>query len=281
MLLREWTLLENHMPRERVLLAIFLAALLGLSNSTVFASSSKEFPPLTDTQNYVNHLLSDYNALVEYSYENEPSFANVMTFFLLYPPADMTFNVIVMLAGPDDNSTVDMMFVSTDGGQPNVVYDPNDYLYNITSPGISGAGLYTNVNLSASYDSADNLLFNYNGTLTHAVVAVGVNSSDITGNYSATSENEAQWLYNNEDSFAQSWLAAHQPPTQTTTTTATYLLQSQCQGVSLCQLTENPILIILVVVFGGIVPSFFYFSGLGKFIVKHLRDEPKDTKKER
>lgn len=73
----------------------------------------------------------------------------------------MTFKVVVMLAGPDDNKTVSMMVVSMPGSQPTVIFDPNTYLYKITTPsGINQGGyITTRVNLTAGYDSADNFLF--------------------------------------------------------------------------------------------------------------------------
>lgn len=103
------------MQAKEVIIMLISIVLLTSANPANFASTQKTFPPLSETQAYVNHLLSAYDALVQYNWENRPSFSNVQNFFLLYAPAGDTFNVIVMLAGPDDNGTVDMMFVLTGG----------------------------------------------------------------------------------------------------------------------------------------------------------------------
>ena len=196
---------------------LFTFVVLLTSAETVASVSAKEtFPPYSETQAYVSHLLSAYNALVQYNWENRPDFNNVQNFFLLYAPAGETFNAIVMLAGPNDNNSVDIMFVPASGSHSTVVYDLKDYLNMISTPsGINQTGFYitTRLNLTGDYDSADNFLFDYNGTLTHATVAIGVRTSDITGNYSVTSVNEAQWLYTSEANYAQNWLAANTPTT--------------------------------------------------------------------
>jgi hypothetical protein len=77
-------------------------------------------------------------------------------------------------------------------------------------------GKKTGVSIGQPRVNTANLLFNYKGSATYAVLAIAVQTRDIMGNYSGAANTKAKWLYDSESASAESWLAAN-PTTHTTT----------------------------------------------------------------
>lgn len=230
-------------------IALLIFLLLPTGTRGLTSSSLDRFPPYNQTKAYVNDLVTDYNQILQYNWENRPNFTSEARFYTLYTPFDQNFNVLVMLVGPNDNNSLNMLFIPVPGNETTVVYDPYDYLNDITTPvAIPSVGATTTypgncgqinnsgvtlcatisviasvsqrVNLTRDYSTADDWLFNYNGSITFASIAIGVNASDITSTNSSTNaEVYANHLYQSDTNYAQSWLRANTPTSTTTQTT--------------------------------------------------------------
>jgi hypothetical protein len=209
------------------------------------------FPPNREIHAYINNLFTDYNTLlIQHGWESNPRIPLVAQNFTLYPFSYWTFEVVVMVAGPHDNSTLNMLFIPIRGEQNQIAYWNNFYLYNISSEasqtpiartvsqttGVNfsetityTASLSIRVNLTTDYDAANNLYFSHNGTYLFAAVAIGVKTSDITAsNSSAYAMSEAQFLYDRDAGMAERFLAS-----QSTISSITATSQSQTQSKTL------------------------------------------------
>jgi hypothetical protein len=273
---------------RETLVILTVALLISAAVPRTLASSQNTFPPYSRTEAYAIHLIDNYNNISEYNGAPSP---DVQRFYGLYHAPGDTFKVIVLPVGPADNKSLNLLFAPIPGNEPTFIFDSSHYLFDMRSPATTpptgnggatypgncaenGAGVnvcvtlrvtvnvFTNVNLTADHSTADDLLLNYNGSITYVSKAIGVNASDITGNYTATSEAYANWLYYQDVNEAQSWLAANTPTITLTTTTST---TSAISGVQGQEWYNSPIIQTL----GAIVIVFGFFEVLFK-LWKHV-----------
>jgi hypothetical protein len=203
------------------ILSILLIALFFIGNLPHQASAENVLPPQSNTQGYVNNLIDSYNALVNSHYARNSNFDTVKANFTLYHATGNTFKVIVLQSVANVSGYVTLVFIPIGGNQPAVIMDPID---NFSQSGLGIAG--ENVTL-------EHLTFEFSNTITYYNVALGMKSTDITGDYMTYSTKAAKSLYQLDASTISQHTAT--PPSQT-------------------QNSDNPILII-----GGLVVAVFIF----------------------
>ncbi len=271
------------------------------------ASTPRTFP--SQTQAFVDDLLTDYNSFIGLQWrDNQSGFAIMQRFFPLYAPPGQTFRVIVTWAGPRDNTSLNMMFIPTGGNTPVVVNDSTDYLANNPSPpsalnpctqpnlsttsstsettGQSNSYQVTvtmhvcefaqvGVNLTGNYDYATNVAFNYNGSIANPALAIGVRVANITGDYAAFAQSEAIHLYYDDLNYGKSWLAANPTPTQTPPRTLECTSPSNWPTCAVNWLEGNPIVLLVVILFGGVYGALeLAGKGLGHLVKHRHKEEP-------
>jgi hypothetical protein len=162
-----------------VLIALFLVGALPQQTS-----ATNVLPSQSNTQGYVNNLISSYNALVDPS---QPNFDSIKAYFGLYHAIGNTFNVVVEQTATNVTGFVTLIFAPIGGNEPNVIMDYNhtfDEQFPLSLPG--------------EYVVFRNVRFNFSNTIIHVILAFGIRSTDMTGDYMTNSKNAAQYLYNSD-----------------------------------------------------------------------------------
>jgi hypothetical protein len=148
------------------------------------ASGTYTLSPATNTEGYVDNLISSYNALVP---SNAPNFDSIKGYYALYHAIGNTFEVLVMRS---DNTTqvVVLNFIPIGGNDPIVIMDGNDTF----------VGAYKLFDFQAGNDAVERITFSYQNTNVAITLAYSVDWSDITGAYMVNSKNAAEYLYHSD-----------------------------------------------------------------------------------
>lgn len=167
----------------------------------------------------------------------------------MYHAIGNTFHVIVMQS-TNISGFVTMNFIPIGGNEPNITMDYIDTFDKaVTTHVFSMAGEFT---------VFEDVTINFSNTITKIDLALGLLSSDITGDNGTNSKNAAQKLYEND-------LARVPQPTAPTP-------PDQLQR-DISWLVTNPFVILMVLVFGGILGFFQWGKGTIQWVRNHSSSE--------
>ena len=202
-------------------------------------------------------MIKSYNALID---TTNPNFSSVSGYFSLYHVVGNTFHVIVMQSA-NTSGFVTLNFIPIGGNEPNITMDYNDTFDNsVTTHALSIQGEFTVL---------EGITILFTNTITRIDLALGLLSSDITGDNGTNSRIAAQKLYNSDRSnIPQPVKTVPNPPDD---------LHAIVSWIA-----NNPVIVLIVLFFGGFVGFYQFGRGTIQWFRKHFsREQLKDPHEER
>ena len=226
---------------------IMLVALVSLSHLAQQPDVGRYTLPDRDrTVQYIDNLIDSYNLLVNEYDKPRQDFNSIKAHFSLYHEVGNSFKVIVVETTPSFAPYIQylsLIFVSFRADQPSVIMDYNDTLGSLFPA--------TDI-VNGDWYILRNIPFTYNDTAIRQDFIFTIDEKDILGDYVTTSNNAAQYIYQQDEKQIQ---IPRVSQTQTVTQTSISII-SQATGV---QPNPNPINYIIYIILGAI--------GIGGFIV--------------